>query len=318
MPIAGPSSFLPTLDEFLPHWSRADAALGAAGPIALAGGLNLAGLGSLRAILVERRADMDSIRNEMERTRSEINRGKAALLLRLNQFNGKLRSLAPGSRWEGMLPKAFSISEGFNRVIPPLDGIQDLWTRYDVEESTITLMGGYPLTDFTTDLGALKAAYARHASAENALGLARKLRNETQKKIYEVLKQYRLRIRSEFPEGSSMLITLPRLTPQPGPAPGTVKLSGNFNPVTGKAELAWTPSTDPAVSSLQLRACVGASYQAEDETILTTYPASGPHGWTGTFGLGSPGSATAFKIFSITSDGSEKGSNAVRISRPEA
>jgi hypothetical protein len=317
MPIAGPSSYLPTLDEFLPHWNRADAALGAAGPIALAGGLNLADLGSLRAILVERRADMDAIRNEMERTRSDINRGKSALLLRLNQFNGKLRSLAPGSHWEGMLPKAFSISEGINRVILPLDGILDLWTRYHLEEPAITLMGGYPLADFTTDLDALKEAYARHVSAENALGLARGLRNETQKKIYGVFKQYRLRIRSEFPEGSAMLITLPRLTPLPGPTPGTVKLSGNFNSDTGKAVLAWTPSTDPLVTSLQLRACVGAGYQTEDETILTTYPASGPHGWTGTFGLGSPGSATAFKIFSITSDGSEKGSNAVTISRPE-
>ena len=317
MPIAGPSSYLPTVDEFLPHWARANGALGATGAISLAGGMDLTDLNDLRTSLVNQRTEMESIRNEMEQSRSDISRGKGALLLRLNQFNGKLRSLAPGSRWEGMLPKAFSISEGINRVIPPLEGILDLWTRYHQEEPAITLMGGYPLTDFTADLDGLKYSYARYSSAENALGLARSQRNKTQKKIYEVLRQYRLRIRSEFPEGSAILFTLPRLSPLPGAAPGTVKLTGSYNPVTGKAVLAWTPSADPAVTSLQLRACVGAGYQAEDETILTTYPASGPHGWTGTFGLGSPGSATAFKIFSITSDGSEKGSNAVTVSRPE-
>lgn len=317
MPIAGPSSYLPTLDEFSSHWIRADAALGQAGPISLAGSMNLAGLDDLRTELLDRRAHMDAIRNEMERTRSNINRGKAALLLRINQFNGKLRSLAPGSRWEAMLPKVFSISEGASRVIPPLEGILDLWTRYHLEEPAIALMGGYSLTEFASDLMTLKEAYAQHASAETALGLARGLRNETQKKIYGVLKQYRLRVRSEFPEGSGMLLTLPRLTPLPGAAPGTVKLSGNYDTVTGKAVLTWTPSSDPAVTSLQLRACVGAGYHPEDETILTTYPPSGPHGWTGTFGLGIPGSSTAFKIFSITSEGSEKGSNAVSVSRPE-
>lgn len=319
MPITGPSSYLSTIDEFLPHWARADAALGVAGPILVAGDINISALESLGTTLGERRAVAEGIRMEMERTRSKINRGKAALLLRLNQFNAKLRSLAPGSQWESMLPKAFSISEGVNRVIPPLDGLLHVWTRYNLEQPAIFLMGGYPLTDFNTELAALKVAYAQYAAEENALGQALGLRNETQKKIYNALKQYRLRIHSEFPEGSAMLLTLPRLTPTPGAAPNAVKLSGSYSPDLQKAVLEWTRPTDPAISSLQLRATVGAGYKADDEIILTTFPAHGPFGWTGIFsqGLGMPGSSATFKIFAITSEGSEKGSNAVIVSRPD-
>lgn len=319
MPITGPSSYLPTIDEFAPHWQRANDALAAAGPILLAKGMSLAGLEAIRETLGERRADMDGIRSQMEHTRSEINRGKAALLLRLNQFNDKLRSLAPDTRWESMLPKVFSISEGVKRVIPPLEGILDLWTRYNLEEPAITLMGGYQLSDFATDLAVLKEAYARYASGENALGLSRGQRNEIQKKIYATLKQYRLRIRSEFPEGSAMLMTLPRLTPVPGAAPNAVKLSGSYDLDPQKAVLEWTRPTDPAISSLQLRASVGAGYKSDDEIILTTFPAHGPFAWSGAFlqGLGQPGSAATFKIFAITAEGSEKGSNAVIVTRPE-
>ncbi len=38
--------------------------------------------------------------------------------------------------------------------------------------------------------------------------------------------------------------------------------------------------------------------------------------WAGTFGLLVPGSATAFKLYTLTATGRERGSNAVTVTRP--
>jgi hypothetical protein len=316
MPITGPSSYLPTADEFIGHWGNANSMLGAAGPILLAKGVGRADLIALRDALETQRADVETARNELEGARADIETLKASLLDRLNQFNGKLRSLSPGTRWEAMLPKAYSISESMGRVIPPLDDLESLWKSYNAENPPIFLMNGYAVAAFETEADALKAAYKAYSNAETNLGLARGLRNETQDKIHEILKQYRQRIPSEFAEGSAILATLPRLSPVPGSTPDAVQLSGSYNATTQKAELAWTPPADESVTSLQLRASAGPDYDAEDETILATFPATGPHAWTGTFALATPGSAAAFRIFSITAEGNEKGSNAVTITRP--
>ena len=91
----------------------------------------------------------------------------------MNQFNLKIRSLNPGSKWEAMLPKAFSVSEGMGRVLPPLDEMRDHWDRYDPEEVLLLLMGGYTLATFINALAGLKAAYTALSAAENALGVKR-------------------------------------------------------------------------------------------------------------------------------------------------
>ncbi len=316
MPISGPSSYLPTTDEFIAHWTSANAALGAGGPIALAGGTLVAGLTSLRATLAGQRTSVESARNEVEGTRADIEILKEELLERMGQFRGKIESLAPASRWVAMLPKAFSISEGMGRVIPPLDSMQDLWTRYETDVAAFPLMGGYTLEAFGDDLALLKAHYTTHTQAMNAVGIARGRRNETQDAIYEILKQYRKRIPSEFAEDSAILETLPRLTPLPGSTPPAVELSGAYDPATTQAILAWSAPTDDSITTLEVRGSVGPDYEPEDDVLLATLPATGPHTWTGPFGLDLPGTAVAFKVYTLTAEGNEKGSNAVTVERP--
>ncbi len=82
--------------------------------------------------------------------------------------------------------------------------------------------------------------------------------------------------------------------------------------------LHWTSPSDPAVTTLQLRASVGPNYDAEDENLLADFPVSGTHTWSGTFGPNTPGTATAFKIFAITAEGNEKGSNLITVTHPVA
>ena len=61
---------------------------------------------------------------------------------------------------------------------------------------------------------------------------------------------------------------------------------------------------------------LGPEHEAEDDTILGDFPAAGPSTWTGAFGLGLPGTAATFKLFALTGDDNEKGSNPVTLTRP--
>ncbi len=317
MPISSPASYLPTTDEFIAHWTAANAALAAAGPIVLAGSTNVATLQTLRNTLADQRAAVEDQRNTLEGARADIEILKIALLERLNQFNGKLTSLSPDTRWTAMLPKAYSRTDGPGKVLPVLDELQSLWDSYEDDVASLILMAGYTLNDYEIQLTALKTAYTAYTQAQIALGLARGSRNETQEKIRPILVQYRQRIPSEFPAGSAILATLPAYSPpDTGHTPDPVTLSGSYNPTTQQTDLTWTPVTDPDVVELELRYSVGPEYDAEDESIAATFtPADEPH-WSGKVGPLQPGTAVTHKLYAITATGRERGSNPVTITIP--
>lgn len=318
MPISGPSSYLPTTDLFIAHWSSANVTLGAAGPVTLADGVAVEDLMDLRAQLEGERAAVEARRNDVEFARATIEALKAALLARLGQFSAMLGGVAPASPFFAMRPKAFSQSDGMGKVLPPLDDVADVWARYNtsVAPQVLTLVGGYTLAQFEADLEALKAAYSSYGSGQNGLFLARSNRNSTQDRIRAILVQYRQRIPGTFAADSPILATLPRLTPPEGSTPDAVVLSGSWNTTTGQAELVWSPVEDDSVSELELRATAGAEFDAEDESVVATIAPDAPATWSGTWGLLAPGAAASFKVYCITPEGNERGSNAVTVERP--
>lgn len=316
MPITGPASFLPTLDLFIPHWISANTALVPAPAITL-GATTASDLAALRATLETQRAEVEAARNDLEGARAAREITKAALLERLNQFTAKLPTVDVDPVLLPMLPKAFSQSDSMGKVLPPLDDMANLWERHDSGGSVLTLRDGYDLADFTAELAALKGFYVAYGAAEIGLGQARGRRNETQETIRPLLVQYRKRIAADFAVGSAIYESLPAYSPpDSGPAPEPVSLSGTYDATDARAELAWTPVTDGNVTELELRATVGPEYDAEDEAIIATLPPDSPPTWTGTYGLLVPGSATAFKLYTLTATGRERGSNEVTVTRP--
>ena len=159
MPITGPASYLPTADKFIAHWTSANAELGAAGPIVLAGATNVAALVTLRDTLETRRAAVESARNGLEEARADLFTLRSLLLGRLNQFNGKLESVTTDTKWLNMRPKAFTVSEGIGKVLPPLDDMADLWARYPDPAVHYARVAPYGLT-----LDELRAEWRRHAA----------------------------------------------------------------------------------------------------------------------------------------------------------
>jgi hypothetical protein len=46
------------------------------------------------------------------------------------------------------------------------------------------------------------------------------------------------------------------------------------------------------------------------------FPPADPRTWTGSFGLGVPGAMVSFKMFYLTAEGNERGSNKATVQRP--
>ena len=315
MPISGPASYIPTMDEFIAHWTSANTALGAGGPIILLGSATLATFTAQRTQLEALRAQVEVERNTREAARTSLELLKISLLERLNQFNNKLRSLSPGPVWENLLPKAYGVSDGYGKIVTPLDDLSDLWLRYNNDVGDLLLMGGYDQVAFADDLAALKTAYAALASADNGLGVIRGQRTVLEEQIYAVLNAYRLRIPAEFAEGSALYNTLPRLTPINSRTPDPVQANGTWNATTVEADLNWTASTDTELDHYEIRGVAGPEYDREDETNIII-PAAGPLVYATNYALGTPGNAASYKVYVILTTGNERGSNPVTITRP--
>ena len=84
MPISGPSSYIPTVEEFLAHWAIADATLGVGNEIALPVGVTRAMLLAKKASLVAKREELQAKLNMQETTRGEIDILKITLLERIH------------------------------------------------------------------------------------------------------------------------------------------------------------------------------------------------------------------------------------------
>lgn len=321
MAITGPASYIPTTDEFLAHWASADKVLfdGGGTAMVLLKEVNREALVSLRKQLEGKRAEVESARIGREIARAAIEEGKAGLLARLNQFKRKISSLVPDSPWEAVLPKAYSVTESYGKVIPPLDEMADLWERYEREVGLLQLMGKYERAAFMSDLAALKTAYTTYISTDHALSFTRSERAGLEKEIYGVLKAYRRRIPSEFPADHPLMDTLPRLSPaETAHDPVPVQANGLWNPGTQTAELNWTASSDPDLARYEVRAVAGPDYEEDDETIVATLPPGATRVWTGDYSLSTPGSAASFRVYVVLTTGHEKGSNPVTVLRPSA
>ena len=316
MPINGPASYLPTTDEFLSHWALANTALGAAGPVTVLNGVTAAGLLAFRTQLAVTRTAVENVRNLREGARFDVDAAKAALLARLNQFNQKIRSLAPESRWETMLPKAYTVSEGQGKVLMALDDLLSVWQQYEGAETDLSLLGGYNLPVFTTQLNALKTGFTALSDADKKLAGKRGERTEIENKIYPILKAYRQAIPAQFAEGTSILTTLPRLSPIPGVKVDPVQANGNFNATTLNADLNWTASTEPDLANYEVRGVAGPDYDTDDETVLVTLPPGSPRTYSTDFALATPGNIATYKVYVILNSGNERGSNAVAVPRP--
>lgn len=328
MPISGASSYGPTLNQFLPHWEQVNTSLGAGGPLLLRNPnsptpptLNRADLVTMRANLVLKHTDITDQINNVQLAAATLKMMKEALLLRGNQFNEAVRSGLAGTAYAEALPLLPSVSDGEEVFIEPMDDIATLWPKVNAAAGIpgftppLLLLGGYPVADFVTALGLLKTQYETVGKEDFLVSFKIKERNKMQELIYPVLKAYRLAVPTKFAANDPLMLTLPKLTPDPGSTPDPVLANGTWNAPTTQGKLTWDESTAPDLDEYEVRWSPGATYDSSLEVVLANIAKTAPREYFTTQGLLAIGDVSNFKIYVTTTTGNERGSNTVKITR---
>ena len=328
MPISGASSFIPTLNDFLPSWELVNSTLGVAGPLLLRNPNGTVPPTVSRADLVTMRDDLQLKHADITGEMINVQIGAAALRamkgglhLRGGQFNAAVRSDLAGTTFAEALPLLPQPGDGQGIFSEPMDDIATLWARVNAVvgipgfTAPLLLLGGYSLAEFNAALALLKVQFETVHKEDFLVSFKIKERNRMQNLIYPLLKAYRLAVPTKFAADDPLVVSLPKLTPDPGSTPDGVLASGSWNVPTTQGKLTWDAATSPEVVEFEVRWSPGPNYDPDTEVVLANIPVAGPREYSTTQGLLAIGDVSNFKIYAKTGTGNERGSNTVKVTR---
>jgi len=322
MPITDIGSYPPTMEQFSEHWEDVDAALVAAGEVALTlqGAFASANFDTLQTEVSDA---IDLVDTDTTLTLAQAVRDgkKQAIRARMSQMRGAVESQLPDSQYEHALPTLPSPDTDESKFLRPFKTMKNLWTKVNAEVTVpgftppLLLQGGYALANFVTELTALQAAFDDVTAAEDDLRVNIRQRDRKMKQAFKRMKQYRVAVVQRLAPGDPLLQSVPELSPPPGSTPDAVTLTGAWNAGTSLADLSWTASTEATLDHYALRASSGAVYDP-DNHLLVGNVAPEVLAFSTAVHLGVPGNQATFKVFVVLTTGNEKGSNAVAVTRP--
>lgn len=231
MAISSVGTYLPTVQDYLAHWTSVNAALPPTAPLTLKGGYTLAQFTADRNSLQTAVDAIIAAETLRETAAHERDTQKTVQRARLTRFRAAVLSALQGTRFEAALPTLPPRSGNETRTMAAFRQETDLWAQINgggpIAGFTppLTLGDGTTLATVNTELMALQTAYRNVDTADNALRLARKTRDDLLRPLLLRLKQYRAAVINTFGPGSAFTASLPRLsaagsasTPAP-PAP---------------------------------------------------------------------------------------------------
>jgi hypothetical protein len=335
MAITGPSSYIPGINSFLPHWDAANATLSASG---LGGELTVRISAQFDAVkrsdLVAWRDDLIASAAQLEdlildrdlaRTRNRILREE--MHDRLNQFNRTARAVLIGTVYTKALPKVPPVSVGESRICLALYEMNTLWKTLNEAalagevpglKGGLTLLGDYTQADFEKGIASLRTSYERTIEHEQHLKLARLRRDLIQENVYATLRGYRATVQAQFPPEDPLVLCLPRLSPTPGSTPDPVNAQGVWDATTDQAVLTWEASDHQNLAHYEVRYSPGESYDRDAETVQATIAPDAPREFPTRKGLVKAGDIALFKVYVVLTTGNECGSEVIRMKRAAA
>ena len=319
MPISSTIDYIPVMDQFIAHWQATDSGIVIAEEGAA---VELPDFSNLRTTLDGVKSLVQSSLNSLENSRVVLEQMRGEAGDRVAEFNRRIRADFAGNSTFNSLPLVPNRTAGRDAFLNALDDVLDLWSRVNgtapspIFTGPMVLLGGFTRADLVTLRAQLDSAFTQRAISERAADDQRTLRTELQARAKALMTTYRMKIEALYAPGSLPVTSLPRLTPLPGRTPDPVEADGAWSEPNLRAELTWTPSTDPDLAGYQVRATPGPDYSSDDETLLATIPPGAPLQYNTAGGLAVPGSAMSYKIYVILNTDHEAGSNAVSVTRP--
>lgn len=315
--IAGPSTYLPTLDEFLAHWAAVNADPLAGTGMVTRDAATRANLLTLRDQLDAANQTVESSLNGKEIDRARVENSKRAMLVRSQELGRRLRGVLPvDSPFLKAMPELPAQTSAQENFLRPLRDMANLWSRVKAAGTDFELSGDYTDENYKDELENLTTLYGTLATSELDLKLAREKRNALQEAARKILSAYRPAVEGLFPPDSPLVKTIPLIYPPAGHTPEPVNASASYDAAAGEAVITFTESAEAELESYQLRGTPGPDYLTEDEVVLATLPKGAPRSFRTAFSLAQPGTAASFKVYVILTTGNEAGSKAVTVERP--
>ncbi|HEV7402219.1 MAG TPA: hypothetical protein VGO11_04800, partial [Chthoniobacteraceae bacterium] len=306
MPISNNASYIPTINEFIAHWTQVNAMLPA--PLVVQGedgvSRTLTEFMTLRGTIMAQAADVIGKLNAQEVARGTIDLKKEQMLAWLNEFNGLLDGYWVGTVFMKARPLAPSISMGEEKFLNPMRDVASLWTMLNGAAAPggvtlpLELSDGTVQADFQAAVTALQAAYIAEAMAAQEVVLARAQREASKRSAYLTMKAYRTVGPARCKQFPVLVETLPALTPAGGHTPDPVNASAVFQ-APDQAKVVYDALEDAALDHYELRGNPGDAYNDDDAvTIESRLPGDAREFVTG-FGLTQPGARVALKVYVV-------------------
>ncbi|MGL4398387.1 MAG: hypothetical protein ACRCXD_00840 [Luteolibacter sp.] len=315
--ISGPSSYLPTLDEFLAHWAAVNADPLAGTGLVTRDGTTRAVLLTARNNLAAAVQDVENRLNGKEIDRARVENSKKDLLGRSQELGRRLRGILPvDSPYLKAIPVIPAQTSSQEVFLKPLRDLDNLWSRLKSAGITFALAGNYTDEDYREAIQDLTSLYATLTTSELDLKLSREKRNALQNAVKNLLSGYRPAVEGLFPPDSPLVKTLPVIYTTSERTPAAVTATATYDAAANEAVINFTESTDEDLASYELRGVPGPEYDGEDEQVLATLPPGAPRVFRTDFSLSESGTAASFKVYVILAAGNEAGSKPVTVERP--
>ena len=326
MAITTNASYIPTITEFVDHWTEVNAARST--PFLLSDGEAVADLSTLKTDLQTIEGTLQQRLNDQQIARGNITATKQLALYWFGRFMDVFDGYFGAGPWAGARPLAPSPGSGVEEFTKPLIDMGDLWDRINQLGSAtppglvnpLVLTGAtsadtLALNGWTALITTLRGYGDDSTVAAGRVRRSRSRRNFTQTAAYEMMKVYRKAMPSALPSGDPLQADLPKLTVEstgatPDPvAASAIYLSGSTSKTVYEA------STATDLKEYQLRGVIGDDWDEEDAVTLATHAKDAPREFEANFGLTQPGTRIVLKIYVITETGHERGSAAMVVDR---
>ena len=322
MPITDNASYVPTMNEFIAHWTDVDAALGISLVVVREDNISIdrVNFTNLRQALESNEQSVIDALNDAQIARGAIDQKKAHLLVWLNEFNGMLDSYWKPTPFHHARPRMPGPSDGQERFLDPMRDMKSLWTKLNAADEPpgvtlpLALSDGTLVADLQAAITALQAMYATEKDAEQDAAINRARRKQTMAAAYATMKAYRVVVPSRCRQFPTLVETLPALTPPDGHTPDAVNASAVFE-APDKSKVVYDASGEATLARYELRGNPGESYDDSDAIVILTNTPQQTREFVTNFGLTQPGTKVALKVFVVLTTGNEAGSATMVVER---
>lgn len=323
MPISNNASYIPTIDDFIGHWTLVNGFLSP--PLVVRNEVKLSSslvqFTTLRESIRSQALGVVDLLNDQEIARGLIDLKKEQMLSWLTEFNGLMDSYWAGTRFMNARPVPPTITLGEEKFLNPMRDMSTLWAKLDADAAPaglllpLALSDGTVVGDFASALSGLQAAYSQERMVAQAVVLARAGREESKQSAYLTMKAYRLAVPARAKQFPTLVETVPKLTPAGGHTPDPVNASAVFQ-APDQAKVVYSASADADLDHYELRGNPGNAYSDDDAVTIDTHlPGDAREFLTG-FGLTQAGARVALKVYVVLTMGNEAGSAVMLVARP--